>query len=256
MPKRKQLDTSQKYNDPNFDYTKYWIGRDYENAAEEIAIRRLLKGKHFDTAVDIGGGYGRLCPLLEEYSDQVTLAEPSSKQLHIAKHFLVKHKNIKLVKLNSEKYNFPNHSVDLLTMVRVMHHLPDPNPEFKELARVLKQDGYLVLEVANSVHFLNRLRSLVKIKKVSDEPIDIRSRKNRNSEVIPFVNHNPKTVIKELAHNGFKVEKILSVSNLRNPAIKRLVPTPILLSIEKFSQPILAKSFFGPSIFLLVKKAK
>lgn len=256
MSKSKQSNISEKYNDPNFDYTKYWVGRDYENAAEEIAINRLLKGKHFVSAVDIGGGYGRLCPLLEKYSDKVTLAEPSTKQLHIAKHFLAKHKNIKLVKLNSEKYNFPDQSIDLLTMVRVMHHLPDPNHEFSELARVLKDDGYLVLEIANSVHFLNRVRSLFKIKKISDEPIDIRSRKNRNSEVIPFVNHNPKTVIKELAHNGFKVEKILSVSNLRNPALKKLVPTPILLSLEKFTQPILARSFFGPSIFLLVKKAK
>ena len=256
MSKSKSSDTSEKYNDPNFDYTKYWVGREYENAAEEIAIRRLLRGKHFKSAVDIGGGYGRLCPLLEQYSDKVTLAEPSTKQLTIAKRFLVNHKKIKLVKLNSEKYNFADESVDLLTMVRVMHHLPDPNPEFSELSRILKSDGYLVLEIANSVHFLNRIRSLLKVRKVSEDPIDIRSRKNRNSEVIPFVNHNPKTVIKDLSHHGLKVEKILSVSNLRIPALKKIVPTSALLSIEKISQPILAKSFFGPSIFLLVKKAK
>ena len=96
----------------------------------------------------------------------------------------------------------------------------------------------------------------MKFKKISEDPIDIRTRGNRNSEAIPFVNHNPKTVIKELAHNGLKVEKILSVSNLRNSAIKKLVPTSVLLSVEKVSQPILSKSFFGPSIFLLVKKAK
>jgi hypothetical protein len=58
MPKNKPINTSEKYNDPNFDYTKYWVGREYENAAEEIAIRRLLKNKHFKNAVDIGGGSG------------------------------------------------------------------------------------------------------------------------------------------------------------------------------------------------------
>ena len=256
MSKSKQIDTSEKYNDPNFDYTKYWVGRDYENSAEEIAIRRLLKGKHFKSAVDIGGGYGRLCPLLEEYSDKVTLAEPSTKQLGIAKHFLAKHRAVKLVKLDPNKYNFADESVDLLTMVRVMHHLPNPNPEFSELYRILRADGYLILEIANSAHFLNRIKSVLKFKKISEDPIDIRTRGNRNSEAIPFVNHNPKTVIKELAHNGLKVEKILSVSNLRNSAIKKLVPTSVLLSVEKVSQPILSKSFFGPSIFLLVKKAK
>jgi SAM-dependent methyltransferase len=141
-------------------------------------------------------------------------------------------------------------------MVRVMHHLPNPNPEFSELYRILRADGYLILEIANSAHFLNRIKSVLKFKKISEDPIDIRTRGNRNSEAIPFVNHNPKTVIKELAHNGLKVEKILSVSNLRNSAIKKLVPTSVLLSVEKVSQPILSKSFFGPSIFLLVKKAK
>ena len=33
-----------------YDYTKYWDNRDYENAAEHIAIRRLLKGQHFGSS--------------------------------------------------------------------------------------------------------------------------------------------------------------------------------------------------------------
>jgi len=256
MSSNKQLNKADQYDDPDFNYTKYWIGRDYENAAEEVAIKRLLKGKHFFNAVDIGGGYGRLCPLLEQFADHVTLAEPSSKQLDIAKLFLAGHKGIKLMQLDPSHYHFSDQSVDLLTMVRVMHHLPDPNPEFRELARILRNDGYLILEIANYAHFLNRIKFLLRAKRVPDEPIDIRSKKNRNSDVIAFVNHNPKTVIKSLAHNGLKVEKILSVSNFRSKTLKRLIPLPLLLQFEKNSQPLLARLFFGPSIFLLVKKAK
>ncbi len=44
-------------------------------------------------------------------------------------------------------------------MVRVMHHLPDPMPEFKELARVLSDDGYLIFEIANYTHFENRIKA-------------------------------------------------------------------------------------------------
>jgi ubiquinone/menaquinone biosynthesis C-methylase UbiE len=256
MPKNKPINTSEKYNDPNFDYTKYWVGREYENAAEEIAIRRLLKNKHFKNAVDIGGGYGRLCPLLEEYADIVTLAEPSSKQLTIAKNFLKKSKKIKFIKLDATNYNIPDNSVDLITMVRVMHHIPDPDNEFSQLERILSDNGYLILEVANYAHFVNKIKFLLRIKKSSNQPVDIRSRKNRNTETIPFVNHNPKTVIRVLAHNGLKVEKILSVSNLRSTTLKKLIPISGLLSLERISQPILSKSFFGPSIFFLVKKAK
>ena len=58
------------YNDPSHNYLHYWDNRDYEHAAEEMAIKRLLKGKRFHNAVDVGGGYGRLAVLLEKYSER------------------------------------------------------------------------------------------------------------------------------------------------------------------------------------------
>ena len=33
--------------DRGYDYTQYWTHRDYEHAAEEAALRRLLAGRHF-----------------------------------------------------------------------------------------------------------------------------------------------------------------------------------------------------------------
>ena len=70
-----------------------------------------------------------------------------------------------------------------------------------------------------------------------------------------FVNHNPKTVIKQLAHAGLKVDKVLSVSNLRSVTLKKYVPQSVMLSLETFLQSALAKTYFGPSVFFLVKKA-
>ena len=68
------------------------------------------------------------------------------------------------------------------------------------------------------------------------------------------MNHNPETVIKQLAHAGLKVDRILSVSNLRSPALKKIVPGRVMLAIEGILQPTLASSYFGPSVFFLVKK--
>src|SRR5438105_402348 len=79
------------YNDPGHNYLRYWDNRGYEHRAEEIAITRLLRGKHFKTAADVGGGYGRLCVLLEHFADHVTLVEPSQQQLDIARDFLKDH---------------------------------------------------------------------------------------------------------------------------------------------------------------------
>ncbi len=260
MPKnlsttKKSIKVADQYDNGDYNYLHYWNERDYEHAAEEIAIKRLLKGKHVKKAVDIGGGYGRLCVLLENYADKVTLAEPSKKQLEIAEEFLKKHPKVDKVRTQADKLAFKDESYDLITMIRVMHHLPDPSKEFSELHRVLTKDGMMILEVANYAHGRNRLKHAIKGKKLPKEPIDIRSEENKNDDNPAFVNHNPKTVIKQLAHAGFKVEKTLSVSNLRSPALKKLIPKPAMIAVEKSLQKPLAKSYFGPSIFFLVKKA-
>lgn len=243
------------YNDPKHNYLKYWHGRDYEHGVEEIAIRRLLKGKHFKNAIDIGGGYGRLSVLLEEFSDKVTLAEPSQQQLDLAKEYLKGRKNIDQKLMQADDLKFADGSVDLAIMVRVMHHLPDPSKEFSELNRVLSRDGILLLEMANYAHGRNQAKHFFKGKRLPTEPVDIRSDANKTDEEIAFVNHNPKTVVKQLAHAGLKVDKVLSVSNLRSPALKKVLPRTMMLSIEKFLQPTLAKTHFGPSIFFMVRKA-
>jgi len=243
------------YNDPKHNYLRYWDGRDYENAAEQVAIKQLLKGKHFKHAVDVGGGYGRLCVLLEDYADRVTLAEPSQQQLDIAQDFLKSHPEIDRKLTQADNLDFEDKSIDLLTMIRVMHHLPDPNNEFKEIHRVLDDRGLFILEVANYAHGRNRLKHLLKGKKMPMEPVDIRSDQYKTEDEIPFVNHNPKKVINQLNKAGFSVLKTLSVSNLRSPLLKKILPQSGMLLVERILQPTLAKTYFGPSVFFLLKKS-
>lgn len=244
------------YDDPEYDYGKYWEGRAYEHAAETMAINRLLEGKRFKHAIDIGGGYGRLSVVLTKYADTVTLIEPSNHQLKQAEVFLKHYSGISLRKLPADNLKLVDASVDLAVMIRVMHHLPDPEPELREISRVLTTDGYALIEVANYAHARNRLRHYVRREKMPLQPVDIRSNANRHEAEIPFVNHNPKTVVKQLAHVGLKVDRILSVSNLRSTKLKKLMPQRVLLAIEGVLQPTLARGYFGPSVFFLVKKAQ
>jgi ubiquinone/menaquinone biosynthesis C-methylase UbiE len=250
-PAKKKAD---QYNDPTHNYLRYWDGRDYEHAAEEVAIKRLLRGKHFEHAIDIGGGYGRLCILLENYADHVTLAEPSQQQLNIAKEFLKDHPEVDRKLVQADTLPFKDGSLGLITMIRVMHHLPDPSAEFAEIARTLSHDGYAIIEVANYSHARNRIKHILKGQKLPIKPVDIRSEANQRDEEIAFVNHNPKTVIRQLSHAGLRVENVLSVSNLRSAKLKKALPRSMLLTIEKAVQKPLAGMFFGPSIFLLVRK--
>ncbi len=254
--KDQKLKKADQYDSGNYNYLNYWDGRDYEHAAEEMAIKRLLKGKHFKNAVDIGGGYGRLCILLEQYADKVTLAEPSKQQLEIAKVYLKDHPEIDQKQMQADDLKFKKGAVDLITMIRVMHHLPDPSTEFAQVAKVLDEEGIFILEIANYAHGRNRIKHMLKMQKLPTEPIDIRSPENKRDDEVAFVNHNPKTVIKQLAHAGLKVDRVLSVSNLRSPALKKVVPQSVMLSVETFLQLALAKTYFGPSVFFLVKKAR
>jgi hypothetical protein len=135
-----------------------------------------------------------------------------------------------------------------------MHHLPDPSREFEEISRVLADDGYAIIEVANYLHMLNRLRHIAKRQRMPVKPVDIRSAENRREDEIPFVNHNPETVIRQLGLAGLQVVSTLSVSNLRSVRLKKILPREVMLGAEKVIQRPLATVYFGPSIFFLVRK--
>jgi ubiquinone/menaquinone biosynthesis C-methylase UbiE len=250
--KTKVVRKADQYDDPAYNYQDYWQGREYEHAAEEMAIKRLLRGRHFEHAVDVGGGYGRLSKFLTKYADKVTLAEPSQQQLDIGAIYLKDTPQVDRRLLQASDLKMPDASADLVLVVRVLHHLPDPLPEFIEIARVLKPGGTFLLEFANDAHFLNRIRYGLKGKRVPKLPVDIRSEQNKND--IPFVNHHPKTIIQKLQSAGFEVEATLSGSNLRSPTLKRVLGKKPLLAVEKVMQPLLAPVYFGPSVWLRLKK--
>jgi ubiquinone/menaquinone biosynthesis C-methylase UbiE len=156
--------------------------------------------------------------------------------------------------LQAADLKVPDSSVDLVMVVRVLHHLPNPEAEFKEVARALKPGGAFILEFANDAHFLNRVRYGVRGKKVPKTPVDIRSEKSKKEGEVAFVNHHPKTIIKMLTDAGFEVETALSGSNLRSPRLKKVFGKRPLLALEKVMQPLLAPIYFGPSVWLKLTK--
>jgi ubiquinone/menaquinone biosynthesis C-methylase UbiE len=242
------------YNDATHNYMHYWDGRTYEHKAEETAIDTLLSGKHFKHALDVGGGYGRLSKYLLKYADEVTLVEPSEQQHDIAKEYLVDSPKVRRTVAQAADIPVADASVDLVLVVRVLHHLPDPTPEFAEIARVLSPGGTFLLEFANGAHFLNRIRFGLKGASVPKTPFSIASTARDEKTDLEFVNHHPDTLIQQLDAAGFAVDGVLSGSNLRSTPLKRLLPMNSLVSIERVLQRMLAPIKFGPSCWLLMHK--
>ncbi|MEU9056694.1 class I SAM-dependent methyltransferase [Streptomyces sp. NPDC048384] len=241
------------YDAADENYVAYWDDRSYEHEAELIAVKRLLGRMHCRNAADIGGGFGRLSLLLQDYADEVFLLDTSQKQLDTAKKFVGASPRIHPQLMRPGAFGLSDSSVDLVTMVRVMHHLPDPTPTLAEISRVLRPSGLAIIEVANLAHGLNRVRYLARGHTVPRGTVDIRSAEKRTEGGIPFVNHHPASIVRQFGEAGLRVERMLSVSNLRHPALKRALPDKSLLAVERALQIPLARLAFGPSMFYLLR---
>lgn len=252
---QKQYQKYDFYDDKNHNYEKFWQNRQYEQQAEIVALKKLLKKDRYDYVVDLGGGYGRISQFLENYANKILLIDPSQKQLDKAKKYLHDYDNVDFSTLNdNNSMPVKDNTVDLLVMIRVTHHLIDPNDTFEDIVRVLKPGGKAIIEVANNSHFINRMRAIARLEKLPTRPVEVGDIANGKKDETPFVNHNPKTIIRHLNSAGLVLMDVLSVSNLRHHTVKKMFKVDQLIKIESALQRPLAPLYFGPSIFLLVKK--
>jgi ubiquinone/menaquinone biosynthesis C-methylase UbiE len=243
-----------------FDYPSYWIGRDYEHKSEIIAIKHLLgKIKKIKTILEVGAGFGRLVPTYSFRAKKIILTDPSSRSLKIARSAFRFKKNFKFIHTSLE--NLPNRirsgSIDLIVMVRVLHHLSDVDLAFKILNRTLKPDGYIIFEFANKKHLKSTLKHILRgdLSFIKDKTTtDIRSKKAVKKGTLPFLNYHPEKIKAVLAQFGFEVIEELSVSNIRSKFLKRFFSTELLISLEKILQKPFAYPNLGPSIFILAQK--
>jgi SAM-dependent methyltransferase len=242
------------YDDPGFNYALFWHGRDYEHLAEVAAIRRLLRGRRFAHAVDVGGGYGRLSVIIADYADKVTLVDPSIQQLELSAQIFPHYPALERQRMDAAHLQFADQSVDLVTFIRVLHHLPDPEPELAELARILRPGGLALVEAANSAHARNRLRYRLRGMPLPQTAIDIRSEESRRRGTAPYVNHHPEAIVRQLGAVGLQVLRTLSVSNFRHSALKAVFPPQVMLGAERALQHPLGRFHFGPSAFFLLQK--
>ena len=243
-----------------YDYPSYWERREYEHESEVIALKALLiKINKIDSIIDIGAGYGRLTPTYLHRGKRITLADPSLKLLSVAKNEFKNNKKIKYIqsKVETLKDKIKAKSIDLAIMIRVIHHLDNPEKVFKIVNKLIKPGGYLILEFANKRHGKAIFKEFCKgnLTFLLDIfPKDMRSTRSIKKNTIPFTTYHPDSVIKMLTDNGFRIIDKRSVSNIRSTKIKKSIPLNSLLTIEELLQKPFSYINFGPSIFLLARK--
>ncbi|MDI7274818.1 MAG: class I SAM-dependent methyltransferase [Anaerolineae bacterium] len=215
-------------------------GREYEDAVERVALRCLLPPSGW-RLIDVGAGFGRLASLYGGHQE-VILLDYSPDLLRDARARLASHPPLTVA---ASFYDIPlaDGACDTVVMVRVLHHAADVPATLRELRRILRPGGTLVLEHANKRHLKAMLRYAIRrgASPFTPEPHEYAP--------LNFAFH-PAYLRRHLAEAGFVIEEERAVSIFRLALLKRLVPARALVALDGLLQRPLAPLRLTPSIFL------
>ncbi len=116
------------------EYEEWFERFDNLYKAEIGTIKKLLPD--FKKGIEIGAGSGRFAVPLGIKEG----VEPSSKMSKIAKS-----KGIKVIKGEAENLPLKDESYDLALMVTTICFVDDPQKALKEIWRILKKEGYVII---------------------------------------------------------------------------------------------------------------
>jgi SAM-dependent methyltransferase len=251
----------------------FWPRRRYEDYCDRLALRAFLPPKG-DRLIEVGAGFGRLA---DEYTGyrEVVLLDPSETMLRAARDRLGSNSGISFVPGDAGALPFPDASFDVAVCVRVLHHLEDPGPAIKEIARVVRPGGIVIIESANK----RNLKAIVAhlLRRGSASPFDRGTQPYVGVHFVPgavrgavrggratsgrapvaaewsattsFV-HAPKDLESWLRAGGCRVDRVRSVGLFRLPFLTGHVPLGLLTRLERVQQEFLSGVTPGPSMFL------
>jgi len=220
-------------------------GRAYEDAVEQIALKRLLtrSGK---LLLELGAGAGRNTARYTGF-ERVVLLDYSRTQLLQARERLGDDPRFLFVSADIYKLPFVDGLFDGATMIRTLHHMAQPGLALQSVRRVLSPNAQFLLEFANKRNLKSILRYLTG-----------RQQWNPFSpEQVEFVELNfdfhPKTIRSLLKESHFSIEKQLNVSQFRVVWLKRHVPLKALVALDSALQWTGAFAQYAPSIWTLAE---
>jgi ubiquinone/menaquinone biosynthesis C-methylase UbiE len=224
----------------------FWRGRDYEDLCDRTAIRALLPPKG-GRLVEVGAGFGRLADEYKGY-DEVVLFDSSETLLAAGRERLGSDSRLRFVLGDAYAMPFESATFDAAVCVRVAHHFAEPERVFREMSRILRPGGILVLEFANKRH----LKSIVKyaLGRQRWSPFGPESVEYRPLHF----DHSPDEMRRLLRQAGFQIGPVRAASLFRLGLLKRHVPPRVLAGVEGPLQAPLGLLALGPSVYLRARR--
>ena len=224
--------------------TSFWDegNRAYEDACEEIALRRLLPASG-QQLLELGAGAGRNTPRYHGYRN-IVLLDYSFTQLQQARQRLGDSERYRFVAADIYRLPFVDGLFDGATMIRTLHHMADAPLALAQVRRVLQPGALFILEFANKRNLKSILRYLFRRQNwnpFSQEPVEFAA--------LNFDFH-PRAIKRWLSGCGFKIERLLTVSHFRAGFFKRYVPARLLARLDALLQWSGWLVQFSPSAFV------
>jgi ubiquinone/menaquinone biosynthesis C-methylase UbiE len=222
-------------------------GRAYEDAAEAIALRKLLPDSG-RLILELGAGAGRNTLRYAGFS-QVVLLDYSRTQLQQAQERLGRSQRYIYVAADIYRLPFAAGAFDAATMIRTLHHMADAPMALWQVREALAPEAAFVLEYANKCNLKAILRYLLKRQAWSPfslEPVEFAE--------LNFDFH-PKAIRNWLATCEFRVERQLTVSHFRQNLLKRTLPAELLARLDDMVQFTGEWWQLTPSVFVLARAA-
>ncbi|WKZ23572.1 MAG: class I SAM-dependent methyltransferase [Candidatus Dojkabacteria bacterium] len=252
-----------------YSYESFWQGREYEHQAELLLLNKIFSRdidlSQISEVVDLGGAYGRLLQTYGNHVKSVVLADYSTKELLSGRGRVMQGDSLEKVSflaLNAYKMPFADKSIEFLLSVRVMHHLKETELFFKELSRVIRPKGKVLLEFANKNHIIAVIKQALRFRlgRFMQSGITQVSHSQESSQGIAsgqesiIYNFSAKYVKDVALRHGFVFKNEYGCSFLRSAFVKKHVPLRYLLKIEEVLQNIAGKFGITPSIFVIFEK--
>lgn len=133
----------------------------YIERARAKTIVKLANVSQTDSVIDVGCGEGYILSLLPKAKKIVGL-DISRVALNRAKKFLQDRKEIELILGDAQNLRFEDNSFDIAICSETLEHVPNPRVVIKELHRILKQDGKLVISIPDE----SRIKQIMRIIKL------------------------------------------------------------------------------------------
>ena len=223
---------------------EFWEGqgREYEDAVERIALRRLLPA-HGGRIAEIGAGFGRLADLYLGY-DQIVLFDYSHTLLADAVRKWGHDQRFVFVAGNVYQMPLADGTLDALVMVRVMHHLADVPAALTQLQPLLHTHSAAVLEYANKRNLKAVLRWLIRRQPWSPfDPMPLEF-------VAMNFDFHPRWMAARMHDAGLHVDERYGASHFRLRALKERLPAAALARLDSYLFRIGGKFPFAPSVFV------